>query len=114
MKRMSEQSGLQKEALEKLSKALADQGLLVEAGWVGLRAAVVDRNASDTQLEEMRIAFFAGAQHLFASIMTILEPGEEPTEKDMERLSLINNELRRFADEYKIKYLQTPGARGTA
>lgn len=55
--------------LEQLSRRLADEGKLIEAGWVGLRLAAVPLNAPAAQLEEMRNAFMAGAQHLFSSII---------------------------------------------
>lgn len=84
--------------LEKLSRDLTDQGRLIEAGWISLRLMAIDPHA---QLDEMRMAFFAGAQHLFASIMTILEPGAEPTEKDLQRLGLIQAELDKFISEFK-------------
>ena len=85
--------------LADLSRRLTDQGKLIEAGWIGLRAKWVHPDAPPAQVNEMRMAFMAGAQHLFASIMTILDPGEEPTQADYTRLSLIDRELRAFGDE---------------
>jgi hypothetical protein len=82
--------------LERLSRALADQGKLIEAGFVGMRIACDLQNAPADQLREMRMAFFSGAQHLFSSIMTILEPGAEPTDKDLARMDLIETELQEF------------------
>jgi hypothetical protein len=83
--------------LERLSRELADKGKLIEAGWTGFRLAVISPDAPAIQLDEMRKAFFAGSQHLFTSIMTIMDPGQEPTEADLERLTLINKELEEFA-----------------
>lgn len=88
------------DALTKLTKTLTDQGKIVEAGWVGYRHKVVPAGAGPVQVEECRRAFFAGAQHLFASIMTVLEPGAEPTENDMQRMDHINNELRAFGESF--------------
>ena len=85
--------------LEQLTKRLADDGKLIEAGWVSLRLHAVPLNAPPVQLEEMRNAFMAGAQHLFASIMTVLDPGTEPTDADMERMSMIADELDAFGKE---------------
>lgn len=89
--------------LEQLSKRLTDEGKLIEAGWVGLRLAAISPKASPEQLTEMRMSFFAGALHLWSSIMTVLEPGAEPTDKDRERMSLIHNEMERFLDDFKLK-----------
>jgi hypothetical protein len=96
--------------LERLSRELTDQGKLIEAGWVGLQLAAIDSNASATQLTEMRIAFFAGAQHLFSSIMAILDPGKEPTEKDLARMDLIDRELKEFITDSEMRYIPTKGS----
>jgi hypothetical protein len=90
--------------LEQLARKLTDEGMLIEAGWVALRMAAVPKGASQVQLDDMRIAFFAGAHHLFASIMSILEPGAEPTMKDLHRMDLIDKELRKFVDAFKAEH----------
>jgi hypothetical protein len=89
---------------EKLSRDLVDRGLLIEAGWRALREVAISPAASETQLDEMRNAFFAGAQHLFSSIMGLLEDGTEPTEKDLARMSQIGDELDSFIADYKTKH----------
>lgn len=95
-----------------LSKELTDRGLLIEAGWVGLQAAAIPADAPQVQLDEMRNAFFAGAQHLFSSIMSILDPGSEPTDADLARMSLINDELGRFVDEFAKRHGLPRGTHG--
>jgi hypothetical protein len=87
----------------KLVQALVDQGKIIEAGWVSYLHNVMPASAGAVQIEETRRAFYASAHHLFASIMTMLEPGAEPTEKDMRRLDHINNELRAFAASLSIR-----------
>lgn len=96
--------------LERLSRELADDGKLIEAGWLGLRIACKLEDAPAIQLQEMRQAFFAGAQHLFSSIMTILEPDAEPTDKDLERMDLIDKELRAFINDFTIRNVPTEGS----
>ncbi|MGO1078313.1 hypothetical protein [Inquilinus sp. CA228] len=96
--------------LERLSRELTDEGKLIEAGWVGLRLAAIPEGASKTQLQEMRKAFFAGAQHLFSSIMTILDGDREPTADDLRRMNLIDVELRSFAHDLEREISGT-GAR---
>jgi hypothetical protein len=100
--------------LERLTRDLIDAGKLIEAGWVSLRIAgdLIDTPAD--QLREMQIAFFAGAQHLFGSIMSVLDPGAEPTDKDMERLDSIDKELKTFIKEFEKKLsvaADTPAAK---
>lgn len=98
--------------LERLSRDLTDNGKLIEAGWIGLRLACFPPNgdAPALQLQEMLQAFFAGAQHLFSSIMTILEPDSEPTDKDLERMDLIDRELKAFINDFTIRNLPTVGS----
>lgn len=88
---------LQMEALiEKITAEWADQGKVIEGGW---RAFVVISglaNAPEIQLREMRKAYFLGAQHLWASINSALDPDREPTERDLRRMSLIHEELEAF------------------
>lgn len=85
--------------LERLTRELADQGRLLEAGWISLRLAAIPLDAPAIQLEEMHKAYMAGAQHLYASIMGFFDPGDEPTDADMRRMALIDAELRDFADK---------------
>ena len=89
--------------LIELSKQLTDRGKLIEAGWVGLRLAAIPVDAPQVQLDEMRIAFFAGAQHLFASIVAMMDPGAEPTEADLARMDQIKDELDSFIRVFKGK-----------
>ena len=90
--------------LQRLERELVDKGKLIEAGWVGLRLAAIPLDAGAVQLDEMRNAFFAGAQHLFGSLMDILEPDAEPTEKDMQRMDLIDQELRNFIKDFELRH----------
>lgn len=96
--------------LERLSRELADKGQLIEAGWVGLRLVAIPLDAPPAQLDEMRNAYFAGAQHLFSSIMTILEPDAEPTAKDLQRMDLIDRELRTFIQQFELRHGTTKGS----
>jgi hypothetical protein len=89
----------QRKLHDEIAKKLTDEGRLIEIGWATMNAFVLPPDASPTQRAEMRKAFFCGAQHLYASIMGILEPGAEPTDKDLERMSLIHHELEAFRKE---------------
>jgi hypothetical protein len=97
--------------LELLTRRLVDEGLLIEAGWVGLRIACQLEDAPKIQLDEMRNAFFAGAQHVFHSITGgLLDPGSEPTDADLRRMDQIDQELRRFITEFSARNLPTSGS----
>jgi hypothetical protein len=96
--------------LERLTRRLADDGQLIEAGWIGLRLAAIPMDAPAIQLEEMHKAYMAGAQHLWASIMTMLDSGAEATESDMRKLSLVADEL----DAYAAKLMADLPTEGSA
>lgn len=92
-----------------ISKSFVDKGLLIEGGWAAFSEMVIPKDASADQQLDMRTAFFAGAQHLFASIITILDPGAEPTDADMARMDQIDRELREFYEYMKLKYDEPKG-----
>lgn len=76
-----------------LTKELTEKGKLIEAGFAALASMVLPKNAPAIQLYEMQLAFMAGAEHVWSSMMTMLDPGEEPTEADLRRMDLIQKEL---------------------
>lgn len=93
-------AGVTEDFLRNLAKALADQGKLIEAGWLGMRIAAIPVNAPQAQLDDMRMAFFGGAQHLFGSIMGIMDDDSEPTVGELKRLDAISEELQRFIEAF--------------
>ena len=95
--------------LEALSRKLADEGKLIEAGWVALRITMIPPGASAAQLDDMRLVYMAGAQHLFSSIMSMLDPGTDETPADLSRMDMINRELERFAEELKLRISRPKG-----
>ncbi len=100
---------MDKSAVDNLCRELTDKGKLIEAGWLSLKVTIISANAPQIQIEEMRKAFFAGAQHLFSSILSILEPDAEPTEKDLRRMSQISQELNDFIEQFKADRVSPSG-----
>lgn len=93
----------------KTVEILMQQGLIIEAGWVGFRISCFSPDAPPEQIIDMRIAFFAGAQHLFSSLMIGLDEDKEPTEEDMKKMDKIHKELDRFLQEFRLKHGITEG-----
>ena len=99
-----------REAIGRIADAIAgysiDRGKVIEMGFAGLVAATYPdwKNMPKQQLDDLRCAFFGGAQHLMASIMATLDPGSEPTERDFRRMTLIHHELEAFIGEYKQRH----------
>lgn len=99
---------IQKKA-QAMTEGATDAGKIIEVGFIGLLAAAYPNGVPDMQRLELRNAFFAGAQHLFASIMTVLDSGSEPTEMDMHRMSMIHDELEAFISGFEAENLKTEG-----
>ena len=95
--------------LERFTKELIEQGKLMEAGWVSMRFACDLEDAPPDQLHQMRMAFFAGAQHLMGSMMSALDPDAEPTAEDLRRMGLIMGELDTFIAEFARDHIPTQG-----
>ena len=91
-----------------LAKEFVDQGLLIEAGWAAFQVYVMEAKSPPLQVADMRMAFFAGAQHLWGSVMSVLSDDEEPTPEDEQRMALIDAELRSFAEKL-VATLPTKG-----
>ena len=90
-----------RDLVDSLVAEFTDKGKIVEAGWVALRHLMLGPQAPEFQVSEMRKAYFFGAQHLFASIMGVLDDGTEPTDDDLRRLDLIDQEIKAFIAEMR-------------
>lgn len=97
----------QRKLLDEITRKLTDDGKLIEVGWEAMRLLCLPLDASPTQISEMRKAFFMGAQHLYASIMAVMDADREPTLDDMRRMELIHNELEAFRME--VTNVHAPG-----
>lgn len=86
----------QRKLHDAIIKRLVDEGRLIEAGFQAMRLAAIPPNAPEVQIEGMHLAYMAGAQHLFSSIMSMLEAGDEASDTDMSRMDMIAKELENF------------------
>lgn len=87
-----------------LVEKLTDEGKIIEAGWASYQYLVLSQDAPQIQKDECRLAFFSGAQHLFGSIMQMLDPGSEPTARDLNRMTQISSELEAFITVFAAKH----------
>jgi hypothetical protein len=88
----------------------AGRGQVVAAGFAAFVAVLVKPETTPEVLDRYRVAYFSGAQHLFASIMSILDPGADPTEADLQRMTLIASELEAFCKELALRLTPTGAA----
>jgi hypothetical protein len=94
---------------QEVSKHLANDGKLIEAGWVIMQTMIMPPDASQAQIDDMRMAYMAGAQHLFSSMISIMDPGEEPTDADLNRMDLIHRELEAWRKEMELRTQRAEG-----
>lgn len=95
---------------QELTRKLVDDGKLIEAGWASLAAMWVPEGAPPRQVADFRKAFMAGAQHTWGSIMTMLDPGADPTTADLSRMDKIQTELDAFGAELARDHYPTKGS----
>lgn len=76
----------------KVAKDLVDRGLIVRAGCKVLLAM----NLPEDRTEALRFAFFAGAEHLYGSLMAVMDADREVTERDLACVSKIHAELEEW------------------
>jgi len=89
---------------QELTGRAVDDGQIVMLGFVTMISMVFRDQVHEVpkeQLNQLRLAFFAGAQHLFGSITSMLDPDAEASERDLKRMTLIAHELNAFIDEWK-------------
>ena len=97
----------ERKAYDALVQVSIQRGKIIEVGFAVLRLSVIAPDAPQAQVDDMRMAFMAGAQHLWGSIMTVLEPGNEPSDADMRRMGLISDELDAYAKELSLRIATT-------
>jgi hypothetical protein len=97
-------SEIPREVINRITQELVDKGLLIEAGWVGLRMVSLPPNAPQVQVDSMRMAFFAGAQHLFSSLLSFMDEDREPTDRDMVRMAMVQSELDEYLKQFKKQH----------
>ena len=79
--------------------------LLVAEQWDSFARAILPEGCPAIQRQEMRRAFYGGAQGLFYALLKVLDsgldPSLEPTEGDLAMLGGIERELSDFAESVK-------------
>jgi len=90
------------EAVHGISGAAADKGSLMEIGFAAF-VATATPPIPDKDLRQWRDAYFAGAQHLWASVMDVLDEGSEPTDRDLRRMDLVHHELEAWRDDINAR-----------
>jgi hypothetical protein len=101
-------SDAQNKAASIITRMLADEGKLLEAGWQVYRLLCL-RMPPHENREDLQEAFMAGCEHTFASMIGMLDSEEEPTDADMQRMNMLHAELEPITAKLKLKYGRTAG-----
>lgn len=83
-----------------LLKRMMDEGWLIEGGFAAfeeLCIQCIQRDGGENQIASMKMAFYAGAHHLWSALMLGMD--DKPTSQDENRLDMIDDEMARFKDE---------------
>jgi hypothetical protein len=84
-----------------MTKTTTPKRLLMAEQWDQFARAVLPRDASPIQKQEMRRAFYAGAQGILFRVIASFAPESEPTEDDLRIMSDLERELSDFAESVK-------------
>lgn len=71
---------------------------LMAEQWDSFARAVLPKDAPAVQRQEMRRAFYAGAQGILFGVIAILAPEGEPTDEDIRHMENLHQELQDFAN----------------
>jgi hypothetical protein len=97
-----------REVAERLVRRLADEGLLIEAGWQTYRLLFLKLPPHEPR-DDLKEAYLVGAEHVFASIINMLDPGIEETEADISRMDALHTELEPIRKVLTLKYGRAAG-----
>jgi hypothetical protein len=75
--------------------------LLMAEQWDGFSRKVMPADAPQVQRQEMRRAFYAGAQAILHGVIAAFAPESEPTVEDLQIMADLDNELSAFAELVK-------------
>jgi hypothetical protein len=81
------------------TKEFAEQGNLLLKGWEGFKQHFIGDYASESQLSDMRFAYYSGAHHLFACINMILSSPGEVNADEKRQLDNVEKEIQEFQKE---------------
>ena len=98
-----------RETFAAIAKKLADEGKIIAAGLTLMQRDLAAKGHGEEIVAIASDAYMGGAQHLFACLMDSLDPDHEPTEADLNRMSLIAAELDAWTQAQFKKMRSAPG-----
>ncbi len=87
-------SPIERQALDAMHR-LVDEGLSVEGGFAAF-CILNDIQPDNPMMPLARNIFFSGAQHIWSTMFTMIDPGPRETARDLKRMDNIHAELEKF------------------
>lgn len=81
--------------LNQTARGFAESGKLVEAGWQGFAHAF---DAPPDKAGFLHFVFFAGAHHVYSSLIAMLMKDQEVTEADIDLYQKVGKEMHEFGE----------------
>ncbi len=75
--------------------------LMMAEEWDSFARKILPANCSAVQRQEMRRAFYAGAQSILFGIIAVFAPETEPTAADLQIMEDLHQELQDFGKAVK-------------
>ncbi len=84
------------------TRAASGAAASLASAWSSIERLAFAPNTPDAQRRESRRMFYAGAQALLGAAINNLDPGEDPTDADLDRMSALNAELVAFTQAVTV------------
>lgn len=102
-----------RKALE-MTYELANEGKLIMGGLAAY--LIINKIDAETSPEFQRICdvWFSSAEHMWSSMFATLEPGQEETQAEIDRLDLVYKEISNWRDMQLAAYAKAYMTKGNA
>jgi len=89
--------------VDEVERFFATAGQHIRGGWEGFCLMVLNEDAPNIQVQEMKMAFFAGAAFLFHKITNEVSPDDEITPDDLKLMTQLEDEIQEYAQHIKAE-----------
>lgn len=106
-KKKREQMSPQERIALAASHELANKGLVIAGGFAAYQ---ILNELTPQQTELVEDAFYAGIDHVLMTLLSVLDPGDEPSRRDMARMDSIMTEINVYREQAKLRYGKPEGS----
>jgi hypothetical protein len=103
---MTDETDKARDVLQAIARRLADEGKLIEAGWLIHRQMLLPDVRLISDIDRYKDTWDASAQHLFCCIFDMMEGGDDETPNDLRRMDNVNAEVMAIFRRLNAKYRQ--------